>query len=199
MAPALALLAVFAILGSFVIAEGSAQYFEYKMNEAKTPRDMLVNSSEKPITFDTTCISRATGFFMERGRRYRITLQMFDPASSEVEQWNWKDLTHEATPDGLKNTPWWLTLAFPLKRHSDQPWGKVMAAIGPNHDFVYPVGTENVFVAGHSGELMLYVNDAAGFYHNNKGCANVTVVCVDDTNTIRTEPVKEPAPSPASN
>jgi hypothetical protein len=192
--PVLALFMVVFIAGLFLIGEISKQVFEFRMNQAKHASNTLVSVTNDTITIDTSSIVRATKLRVEQGRRYHVHLTPYDGKNPDrkLETWNWRDATYAADPDGLLNPPWWLTLALPLKRHIDQPWFKVMAAIGSNHDFVIPIGKDNVFVAEHTGELMLYVNDALNFYDNNQGYAIVTIVCVDDETAIRpTVPVSK--------
>jgi uncharacterized protein (DUF2235 family) len=208
--PVLALCVVVFFMLGFVIGEVSQQVFEYKMDQAKHPISELEPITTVVTTIDSSSIVRATNLLIEEGRRYHIHLEPYDSTRngdpdtesdpSMTAGWNWTDDDRAATPDGILNPPWWVTLEFPLKRHMDQPWFKVMAAIGPNHDFVIPIGKDAVFVAPHSGELMLYVNDALWSYDQNDGRAKVTIVCVDETLLSNVKQAPSPSDGPeASN
>jgi hypothetical protein len=66
-----------------------------------------------------------------------------------------------------------------LRRISEEPWFKVMAAVGADERQLIPIGKTRAFTAQTNGATYWFVNDAYGAYENNHGTATVTIECLD--------------------
>jgi uncharacterized protein (DUF2235 family) len=144
--------------------------------------------------FETGDFCAATGLKVKEGYSYRITIQITNP---------WDDRGFPVlTPMGFHTSqhPGWdwpiLYPAIPLRRVIFRPWFKLIARIGEtgvDEYFLDPVLKKiegqpdttytDEIKALRSGELFLYVNDAAialpwfykQFYGNNHGSAKISV------------------------
>jgi uncharacterized protein (DUF2235 family) len=160
-------------------------------------------------TFDTAQPCAATGLAVQRGKSYRITLEVTDP---------WEDghKFKESDPDkakGIETDPqgfgfdkmnWKMALRLPIRRLVGSNWFATVVRIG-NKGFGENVLTYQrkdslpcqcpaatsytaTFTARKSGELFVYVNDAVvgvpgyvdTFYKNNKGKADLIVQAIDE-------------------
>ena len=65
------------------------------------------------------------------------------------------------------------------KRAPQEPWFKVLAAIGVDQQELIPIGGSRDITPKTSGRLFLFVNDVPFFYGNNRGKATVTVTQVE--------------------
>jgi hypothetical protein len=151
-------------------------------------RDEPTPDADAKFTTDAMCWN--TGFHLDKGHQYRITL---------TTDGNWFNATHKANAEGLSNveglsaSSWLLDAAWPLKRWWREDWFKPIARVGRrgndeyvlNHvqqrdsdDLRQEVVTD--IEARTSGCLFIYVNDAVLmwskiFYSDNRGTANVSV------------------------
>ncbi len=155
-------------------------------------------------TFDTAKPCAATGLAVQRGKAYRITLDVTDP---------WEDghKFNESDPkkaNGIQTDPqgfgfdkmnWKMALGLPIRRLVGSNWFATVVRIG-NRGFgetvlsyerndsppcQCPSATSYTatFRARKSGELFVYVNDSVigipgyvdTFYKNNKGKADLTL------------------------
>lgn len=63
-----------------------------------------------------------------------------------------------------------------LKKDRDADWFALMAEIkGANKSYIHDLSRSSIFIAENDGQLVLYANDARGFYWNNHGEITVTV------------------------
>ena len=131
----------------------------------------LQKSAVSTFEFDTRDALAPAPVLVEAGQRYRIRVQEDGP---------WLDNSLSASANGLVGEPSLVQKLWSFaRRDPNEPWFKVMAAIGPNEDETIPIGKDRVFTAKTSGRLYLFVNDAHGFYGNNHGTATITVEWLD--------------------
>jgi uncharacterized protein (DUF2235 family) len=129
-----------------------------------------------------------TGLTLQAGGTYDIQLTIDDPV-------NWKDSGLNADWRGVQNPPLLHKLAWLLKREWSQPIFVPLARIGAQGADVYTMlpdpsqldavdrtALQTRILARTTGELFLYLNDAAGplwdperFYRNNRGSATIVV------------------------
>jgi uncharacterized protein (DUF2235 family) len=139
----------------------------------------------------------STGFKVEEGGRYRVTV-----VESRDNPWRDKNFDSQARGFEISELPDFdsrvvMTLLIPLRRDLAKPWFRPIARIGAVGSDEYPLdpdtepslnrpGSDRVvadFKARRSGELFLYVNEAAlgipglyrYFYDNNKGSGTVCI------------------------
>lgn len=139
--------------------------------------------------FNTSDPGWASGVFVEKGKRYQLTL-------TKVGQW--KDWYVETGLGGHDNSV--MSLFARFRRHANQPLFKPIARIGGEGGYEYPfnsidgVAPDNnaeklvaEIKAESSGELHLFVNDVVSpfsesrhlFYKNNCGTAKLSVAPLD--------------------
>ena len=141
--------------------------------------------------FDTSSICAATGLTVRSGLKYEILVTMTTP---------WEDDGRPVPPAGYRTSTiqsdqrWKGYATIFLRRILFRPWYRLIARVGEtgvDEYFLDPVPVQNTspqayrdrFVAQRSGEIFLYVNDAATglpwlsdwYYKGNKGSAKVTV------------------------
>jgi uncharacterized protein (DUF2235 family) len=162
--------------------------------ESTKPHNLSPNE-EREVTFVTRSFCAATGIYLEQGYRYSITI---------TETLPWFDGSQESGVTGfeLSELPNWTSraamwAALPVRRVFLRPWFRPIVRIGSTGNDEYFIDPEarsglrdpqdqkvnSVFTTRRSGELFLYVNDAAigipwfadYFYGNNAGEARVTV------------------------
>lgn len=110
-------------------------------------------SLPQSVTFDTGNPCFGTGIRLQQGQTYQFTV-----TGSGV-----SDGVHPGGPDGLEGRlPIAYSLGVPLRRELTEPWFKLMARIGSggNEQLAIGAGPKN-YRARSSGELFLFVNDAA--------------------------------------
>lgn len=133
--------------------------------------DNLATNDRSPFVFDTVQPFQATPFLLNAGEVYGIELTE-QPESGAP----WFDAGLPASADGLRDAPpSALQFGGFARRMADEPWFKVLGAIGSTEAEPFAIGRGRVLVAPSSGRLYLFVNDAHGFYGNNHGKATVTV------------------------
>jgi uncharacterized protein (DUF2235 family) len=128
----------------------------------------------------------SSGFKLKEGTRYRVKLTTGE---------SWADKGREANVRGVQAPSFMMYLGVPLRRQIGQPWFQPIARIGATGEDEYPLvpivpGDEisttlvSEFTARTSGELFLYINDAAvlsprlpwlEFYSNNQGNAALDI------------------------
>ena len=143
------------------------------------------------LPFDTRSLCSPTGLHVRAGHRYEIVFTVNEP---------WRDASIETTPIGYTSASqsfrarWYLRMAVPLRRILFRRWYMAVArvgAMGVDEYFLDPVRVRDpainayraFFTARRSGEVFVYVNDAAialpglvsAFYKNNSGTAQVTI------------------------
>lgn len=149
-----------------------------------------------PTKFDPKSPCWASGYWMEEGKRYKLTLKASaDWADAGIKS----DIGGFEVKDDFVRWPSKLGLygGFWLRRHLGEEWFNPMARIGHTGHDEYPLNAQgslasNVLVAEfsarRSGELYLFVNDAAlpvpnrwqKFYLNNIGAATVQIQRLDE-------------------
>ncbi len=88
----------------------------------------------------------------------------------------WYDASQEhIAPHGSSGSFLMNLFAF-LKKDCDAAWFALMAEIkGANKSYTHDLSRSSIFMAEEDGQLVLYANDARGFYWNNHGEITVTV------------------------
>lgn len=89
----------------------------------------------------------------------------------------WYDATRQvAAPEGDKGSGFMKALGF-MKIHPQEKWLALMASMtspAPVQPHALTT-TDGLYQAPANGQLLLYVNDAPGFYSNNQGRVRVTI------------------------
>jgi hypothetical protein len=184
-------------LGLTLVSHLSFNFFDaagFFCKETDNPHNLIPNE-ERAITFNVGSFCQPTGIFLERGYRYALTITRSGP---------WLDGPRESGVVGYEITelPSWrdrflMWSRLPLRRVFLRPWFLVIARIGSGGNDEYFVDPDSrsglqdpqnykvlsAFPTRKSGELFLYVNDAAIglpwindlFYWNNFGEAQVTI------------------------
>ncbi|MFN0053501.1 MAG: DUF2235 domain-containing protein [Planctomycetales bacterium] len=129
------------------------------------------------FTFDSRVPYFSTQAWVQQGGWYQIQVQEI-PVEGDPEK-PWRDATIPANAEGFIDPPHVaLRLAGLSRRNPKEPWFKLLGAIGPEFDDTISIGQGCVFEARRSGRLYLFVNDALGAYHNNRGTAKVKVTAL---------------------
>jgi hypothetical protein len=143
--------------------------------EASNGAAKEVGETPLSIDFDTNMLCQPTRLMLKQGNAYEISVMPKD---------KWRDDNLPATADGLTQRDDIRKLAFavPMRRSWGESWFRPIARIGATGPDEYALSAKPTrFVAGSSGELFLFVNDAViflsphHFYNNNHGTATVTV------------------------
>jgi hypothetical protein len=155
----------------------------------KTPDSALTQGQAVTGKLESQALCQSTGYRVEKGKRYRITLNI---------DANWRDRELRPGPEGLDRdqASLLMSLATPIRRHFSEPWFKPIARIGSLWRDEYPLERVDYRVLPESdeklvaeitprasGELFLFVNDAVLpvpesmqlFYQNNGGTADFKV------------------------
>ncbi|QCK84386.1 DUF2235 domain-containing protein [Phreatobacter aquaticus] len=159
------------------------------------PPQRVLNVGESQVfTFETRSLCQASGVFLQRGRRYVVTIKEKDL---------WLDGGIPTGVDGLHTLDaptWWqgaaLMLGTPLRRVWIRPWMRLVGRYGetggeeafydPDPDLPATINERTLevpIVPKLNGELFFYVNDAVIaipglydlFYRNNSGTAEITI------------------------
>ena len=118
------------------------------------PRDVKIRSAEK---------FNHTGVLLEPLAEYRFEV---------IGHHNWKDWFKKTDADGYD--PCYLKPVWWLKRSRNQPWFKLMGAVGRDAREQFAIGKLNEhFQPTREGELLCYANDAPFMYWNN--CGSLTL------------------------
>jgi len=139
------------------------------MAEAKEPRF----DTPRIIEFATNEPFQATDVLLVEGHAYRIRV---GESSSEP----WYDANLQASPEGLKSVPETLSRFGFLRRDPRHPWFCLLGSIGPDDGRPLAIGAGTELQASTTGRLYLFVNDAHGYYENNRGKATVAVQRLPD-------------------
>jgi hypothetical protein len=116
-----------------------------------------------------------TGLFVSRGETYEFSV----PPTQE-----WRDGV--ITCNGGGYTRWWMAPVAWMKRLPRVPWFCLSGAVGdagnptvtgvPARETMFPIGLQQQWSSTADGYLYLFANDVDGFYFNNRGGLEVTVV-----------------------
>jgi hypothetical protein len=154
--------------------------------------------------FDTRSLCAPTGLTVAAEQRYEITIAIDRP---------WTDGSIETSPLGYLSssqpfaTQTFLRLGVGLRRILFRPWNRMIARIGEtgvDEYFLDVVPVRNVegrvyrdeFVAKHSGEVFLYLNEAviglpwvhSYFFGNNAGSAKIKLRLCTHRSSPRARP-----------
>lgn len=180
------------VLTTLALMLGSLTWFAVRAadgsfcNESKVSVAVRTAPEKSGFRNEQTCAP--TGLMLEAGGTYDILLTIDDPGK-------WKDSDLDADWRGVQKPPLRHKLAWLLKREWSQPIFAPMARIGAQGADVYTLAPDpsqpaaagrtalhTRILARTTGELFLYLNDAAGplwdpemFYRNNRGSASVVV------------------------
>jgi uncharacterized protein (DUF2235 family) len=172
--------------GDYVLENGKTAAFGKLTPEQK--RYPFKTIAQLP-TFDTSNVCQSMQVKLERGRRYRISLQstdtFFDADNPARAGFDW----HEAATFGQKAL---FLAATPLRRTLTEPWFRVTVRYGHTGGEEYAIAYDPeepeykisaLIRPTRNGELFMYVNDAVigvpgyynYFYRNNRGSAKVLI------------------------
>jgi len=170
---------------------------------SQNPSAQLVVTAGK-ATFDIAKPCAATGLAVQRGRSYRITLDVTDPWEDghkfeEADPNKAKGIATDPQGFGFDKMHWQMALGLPIRRLAGSNWFATVLRIGnrgfgetvlPFERTGSPAATSYTatFRARKSGELFVYVNDSVigipgyvdTFYKNNKGTADVMLQVIDE-------------------
>jgi hypothetical protein len=107
--------------------------------------------------------SVSTGIHVTKGETYRIT------AEGE-----WQDAGFPPSDaNGFKGFTAPMFFGMLLKPLPGQYYMKLCGKVG---GWKFPIGTERTVKIKRTGELILFANDAKGFFDNNSGTITVTII-----------------------
>ena len=168
---------------------------------------------DRSFEIDTQALCNATGQEVRKGHRYALEIAL--PASGE---WNWKDASIKASPEGVPAADLGLAGYFgaPFRRLADARYLQPLYQVRPPNkenryqavlvNRLHPAnyGVEEGcqiyradFTPTESGKLFLYVNDAVGlidrdfYYRNNHGRARVYL---HDLSALEPKELRKPHP-----
>jgi len=186
----------------------------YCREREKPVASVEYGAAQSASGFPTRDFCWSTGFRVQEGGRYRITV-IEDPNAP------WYDATIDSEARGFEvseredfSTRVVMTAAIPLRRALGRPWFRPIARIGTTGNDEYPLDPETApaynkpgsdrvvaeFKARRDGELFLYVNDAVFMwpiphdllYRNNKGTGTV---CIERLGRPPSQPATRDAPA----
>jgi hypothetical protein len=118
------------------------------------------------VVVDAKSYPVATGIQVSKGETYQIT------ASGE-----WQDADFPSTDaNGFKGFTAPMFFGMLLKPLPGQYYMKLCGKVG---NWKFPVGTKRTIIMKRSGELLLFANDAKGFFDNNSGEMVVTLTLTE--------------------
>ena len=118
--------------------------------------------SQSVVNVAANELNRSTGISVTKGETYRIT------AEGE-----WQDADFPATDaNGFKGFTAPMFFGMLLKPMPGQWYMKLCGKVG---NWKFPIGTETTVTMKRSGELLLFANDAKGFFDNNSGSLKVSI------------------------
>lgn len=114
----------------------------------------------------------ATGFKVESGSRYRLTVIARD---------NWNDWGLAADANGWIDRSWFVDqFGSWARRHDGADWFALIASVGRDAKTYATIGAGSSCIADSGGEIDLFANDAWGFYWNNHGAVKVRIESLND-------------------
>lgn len=117
------------------------------------PKEVVVPAKEFPVF---------TGVRVEKGQTYHFTSEGM-----------WQDAGFpESDANGFKGFTAPMFFGMLLKPMPSQYYMKLCGKVG---NWKFPIGTSSTVIMKRSGELLLFANDAKGFYDNNSGEVKVAV------------------------
>jgi uncharacterized protein (DUF2235 family) len=151
-------------------------------------KDIFATQTNLPV-FKTSELCQGMPVWLQRGKRYRITLESTD--SFFDDGIDASDGFYSSDPSSAWQKAAVMT-AVPLRRELFHPWFRLVARIGGvggEENFLDPDPSEPVYRisaplhATRDGQLFLFVNDAVigipglygAFYKNNKGSTRVVI------------------------
>lgn len=87
----------------------------------------------------------------------------------------WYDASIPSRPDGYPSPQWWMRLVEPFRRRPNDPWFVLTGTIEQKTAFTISKSLPG-WTAGEDGTLYCYANDILGFYFNNSGTVQLTVL-----------------------
>ena len=124
------------------------------------------NQSESIVEVQANQLYQPTGITVSKGETYAIT------AEGE-----WQDADfHPSDANGFKGFTAPMFFGMLLKPLPSQYYMKLCGKIG---SWKFPIGTSTEVKIKRNGELLLYANDAKGFFDNNTGTMKVKITRID--------------------
>lgn len=123
---------------------------------------LILNLNAQSVSVDAKTYPCTTGIIVKKGETYQIT------ATGE-----WQDASFPVTDaNGFKGFTAPMFFGMLLKPLPSQYYMKLCGKVG---GWKFPIGTSTTIKAKRTGELLLFANDAKGFFDNNSGVLSVTV------------------------
>lgn len=122
----------------------------------------------EPITIEVSAdqFVQPTGVMVTKGETYQITAKG-----------DWQDASFPPTSaNGFKGFTTPMFFGMLLKPIPSQPYMKLCGKIG---NWKFLIGTSTTITMKRTGELILFPNDAKGFFDNNSGSLTVTITKVE--------------------
>jgi hypothetical protein len=89
----------------------------------------------------------------------------------------WHDASYSPGPEGYPSLTLWMRLVSPFRRSPKDPWFALIGAIGQEDKKTFTIRKcLPRWVVSEDGFLYCYANDLRGFYFNNSGTVNLTVL-----------------------
>jgi len=124
------------------------------------------NQSESVIEVQANQLYQPTGITVSKGETYAIT------AEGE-----WQDADfHPSDANGFNGFTAPMFFGMLLKSMPSQHYMKLCGKIGSRK---FPIGTSTIVTVKRTGELLLFPNDAKGFFDNNSGTMKVKITRID--------------------
>ena len=154
---------------SLMLAPGTAQ----AKDDRCVPQDPAqsqfgkCNALQGSLEINQTCAAEVdsanpanpTGLFVKRNEEYEITV----PGGQK-----WCDASYTNQPPSGDVGSFFMNLFAWLKKDRSAKWFTMIAEI-QGEGVPYDMACSSLLRAGRCGNLLLYANDARGFYWNNKG------------------------------
>lgn len=91
----------------------------------------------------------------------------------------WYDASIPSRPDGYPSPKLWMRLVERLRRRPKDPWFALTGAVGQQEKTTFTISNSLPgWTASEDGTLNCYANDMRGFYFNNSGTVQITVLRV---------------------
>ena len=124
------------------------------------------NQHESVVEIPANQLYQPTGIIAIKGETYQLT------AEGE-----WQDADFPASDaNGFKGFTAPMFFGMLLKPMPSQYYMKLCGKVGC---WKFPIGTSTEIKIKRDGELLLFANDAKGFFDNNKGTMKVTIRKID--------------------
>ncbi|MFM9963798.1 MAG: DUF2235 domain-containing protein [Planctomycetaceae bacterium] len=177
------ILFIFALLaGMAVIACRwfGPMFMDCKSSSSMKEHPTTVQELAAKFEFDTKNPLFPTPVAVEAGKHYRVEVDAHPESEAKDPKAPWFDRNSPASPEGVfKPDSWVFQYGNFAKRAPQEPWFKVIAAVGLENQELIPIGAGCDITPKNSGRLFLFVNDVPLFYDNNRGRATVTVTQVE--------------------